>query len=444
VVVVVALSLTGLLGVLAIAFDGGNLQSERRHAQATADAAAMAAASVLYQKYPLYNGVDTLGTAKQAALDTASANGYTNDGTTSVVTVNIPPASGPYAGLASYAEVLVTYNQQRSFSAIFGSAPIPVRARAVARGAWVAPNVGVIVLAYSGKGTLNSQGNGAATESGAPMIVNSNDPSAAVDTGNGTLISPEFDITGGYTVSGGGQMITNPIPNNILTGVHPTPDPLAYLPVPSPPPNAIVPLQGNKVQPTATNYTDPVTGKTYGNYYLLSPGSYGGAGQPILPNFTSGDLIVFQQASADGNGIYYLTAGGLTANGADIRMDTSTTGGMMIYNAGTGTNDGINIAGNSNGTINMSPLTNGPYTGITIFQARDATEDMQVTGNGTFNITGTLYASAALLKIAGNGALSNIGSQYVSQDLAITGNGNVNITWAGNQVARTRIITLVE
>jgi hypothetical protein len=404
----------------------------------------MAAASVFYQQFPQYNGVDTLGTAKQAALDFASANGYTNDGTNSVVTVNIPPASGPYAGLSSYAEVLVTYNQQRSFGTIFGSAPIPVRARAVARGAWVAPNVGVIVLAYSGKGTLNSQGNGAATESGAPMIVNSNDPSAALDTGNGTLISPEFDITGGYTITNGGQMITNPIPNNIFTGVHPTPDPLAYLPVPSPPPTALVPLQGNKVAPTATNYLDPVTGKTYNNYYLLSPGSYGGAGQPILPNFTNGDLVVFQQASAGNGGIYYLTAGGFNANSADIRMDTGTTGGMMIYNAGTGTNDGIGIAGNANSTVTMSPLTNGPYTGITIFQARNATEAMSVTGNGTFNITGTLYASAALLQIAGNGAVSNIGSQYVSQDLAITGNGNVNIAWAGNLVARTRIITLVE
>jgi hypothetical protein len=444
VVVVVALALTGLLGVLAIAFDGGNLQSERRHAQATADAAAMAAASVFYQQYPKYNGVDVMGTAKQAALDTASANGYTNDGTTSVVTVNIPPASGPYQGLASYVEVLVTYNQQRSFGAIFGSDPIPVRARAVARGAWVAPNVGVIVLNYSGKGTLNDQGNGAATETGAPIIVNSNDPSAALDTGGGTMIAPEFDITGGYTITGNGQMVTNPIPNNIFTGVHPTPDPLAYLPVPPPPPNAIVPLQGNKVAATATNYLDPVTGNTYSNYYLLTPGSYGGPGQPILPNFTNGDLVVFQQASAGNGGIYYLTAGGFNSNGADIRMDSTTTGGMMIYNAGTGTNDGIGIAGSSNGSVNIGPLTNGPYTGITIFQARNAPETMQITGNGSFSITGTLYAADALLKSAGGGGVANIGSQYVTLDLSITGGGNVSINWAGNRVARTRIITLVE
>src|SRR5262249_21761606 len=150
VVVVVALCLTGLLGVLAIAFDGGILQAERRHAQATADAAAMAAASVLYQKYPQYNGVDSDGSAKNAALDIASANGHPNDGTNSIVRVTLPPASGPYQGLAGYAEVLVTFNQPRSFSTIFGSGTIPVRARAVARGAWVIPNAGVIVLDYQG------------------------------------------------------------------------------------------------------------------------------------------------------------------------------------------------------------------------------------------------------------------------------------------------------
>jgi hypothetical protein len=424
VTVLVALCLTALIGVLAIAFDGGDLQMEKRHAQATADSAAMAAASVLYENYPQYTGADTPGTAKTAALTEASKNGYTNDGTTSDVTVNIPPASGIYKGTAGYAEVLVTFYQQRSFSTIFGSGAIPVRARAVARGAWVAPNAGVLVLDYTGKGTLNDQGNGAATETGAPIIVNSNNASAALDTGNGTMKAPEFDITGGYTVSGGGSMITSPIANNILTGVHPTPDPLAYLPVPTAPP--------------AGTITQTSLGK--GNtQYTLTPGSYSN-----LPNFGSGDVVIFQQASAGNNGIYYLTSGGLNSQGASLTMDSNTSGGIMIYNAGTGTNDKINITGNSSGTVNLGPLTNGPYTGMTIFQARNASQNMQIAGNGSFTITGTIYGASAQLKVTGNGSVSNIGSQYVTDDLTITGNGNVKISWAGTQVARTRIITLVE
>ena len=44
----VALSLSALMAMLAVVADGGLLLVERRHAQATADAAALAAASDLY------------------------------------------------------------------------------------------------------------------------------------------------------------------------------------------------------------------------------------------------------------------------------------------------------------------------------------------------------------------------------------------------------------
>jgi len=222
-----------LPAIVALVVDGGMLLTERRRAQATADAAAMAAACVLYDNYPVDQGQGVVGNPSGAALAVASSNGYTNDGTTSTVVVNIPPQSGIYAGLPSYVEVIVTYFQGRAFSGVLGTGTMPVKARAVARGAWVPGNNGILVLAYGGKGTLSIQGNGAVTASGAKVIVNSNNSSASVDTGTGTMTAPEFDITGADTITGGGQMLTTPTPNNILTGVHPTPDPLAYLPVPS-------------------------------------------------------------------------------------------------------------------------------------------------------------------------------------------------------------------
>ena len=47
-VVFVAISLVSLMGMLAISLEGGLLLTERRKAQTTADAAAMAAATDLY------------------------------------------------------------------------------------------------------------------------------------------------------------------------------------------------------------------------------------------------------------------------------------------------------------------------------------------------------------------------------------------------------------
>ncbi len=422
--VLVAISCTMLMSFVALSLDGGILQEERRHAQATADAAAMAGATVLYENYPKDQGADPQGSAKAAALNFAKQNGYTNDRATSVVTVHIPPASGPYAGQAGFVEVEVTYYQQRSFSSIFGAGPIPVRARAVARGAWVAPNIGVIVLDYTGKAALSAQGNGAFTEAGAPVIVNSNNSSAVVDSGNGLLKAPQFDITGNYVVTGNGQFITEPIPNNIFTGVHPTPDPLAYLPVPAQPPAGLM----SKKAIGAGNFQ-----------YTLAPGTYYN-----LPNFNTGDVLLFQQASAGNSGIFYLASGGLNSQGATIKMDSDTSGGIMIYNAGTGSSDKINITGNPAGSVNLSPITSGTYKGMTYFQARNASQEVHIEGNGTFNIKGTLYAAGAELQAVGNGLFSNIGSQYVTKELALSGNGNVGITWSGEEVARTRIIKLVE
>jgi uncharacterized membrane protein len=144
--VLVALCLPVLVAVMAIALDGGMLLTERRHAQVVADAAARAAACDLYQYYRTNGGLDPRGTATASALTTAAANGFNNDGTTSLVTVNIPPRSGDHVSQRGYAEVLVQFNQSRTFSSIFGSGAIAVSARAVARATPAAPGLRVAQL----------------------------------------------------------------------------------------------------------------------------------------------------------------------------------------------------------------------------------------------------------------------------------------------------------
>jgi hypothetical protein len=447
VAVFVAFALTGLLGVVAITIDGGMLYLELRHARTTADGAAMAAACLLFKNYPSEHGLDPRGAAQTAALNVASANGYSNDGTTSTVTVNIPPLSGIYQGQAGYAEVLVQYNVTRAFSRIWGADPLPVHARAVARGGWVKPNAGVLILDYTDKATLNAQGNGAFTEIGGPVIVNSNNPSATLITGNATMTSPEFDITGGVQLGGNNSFQTSPKANQIFTGTHPTPDPLAYLPPPTVPPDG----------------TMTVTSLGMGNnQYVLTPGTY-----TNLPTFGPGDVVILQQASANNaGGIFYINGGGFKSTGASITMDPATTGGVMIYNvpASTANSEKLQITGNPGGTVNLAPLSSGPYAGMSLWQDRNSSVPMLVEGNGSFTITGTFYAAGADLYINGNGKTSTgtitgsyvddqgnlvqggsrIGSQYIVNNLSLGGNGNISIKYAGPDVARTRIIALVE
>jgi hypothetical protein len=163
-----------------------------------------------------------------------------------------------------------------------------------------------------------------------------------------------------------------------------------------------------------------------------------------LPNFTGTDVVILTQASGGNGGVYYLNQGGLNFSGATLRMDSATSGGVLLYNAGTGSNDKIDITGSPGGTVNLGPLTSGTYQGISFFQARNATENIQIAGTGAFNITGTLYAPNATLKITGNGGTASVGSQWIAKDVSVAGNGNVQLTYTSGQVARTRIFGLVE
>src|SRR5262245_57644045 len=171
--VLVVVSLVSIVGVLALSLEGGLLLTERRNAQATADSAALAAAADMYYLWYQNGGADPGGTARQAAFTTASYNGYTNDGTLTTVTVNIPPLTGDYIGKPGYAEVTVEYYHTRGFSSIFGTDRVPVRARAVAVGMPKAGEFGILVLDPAMKSAFNVGGGAKIEVQNVPIIVNS-------------------------------------------------------------------------------------------------------------------------------------------------------------------------------------------------------------------------------------------------------------------------------
>jgi hypothetical protein len=423
VLVIFAVCLIAIMGLMALVIDGGLLRAERIRVQAVADSAALAGACQLYQNYSASTGRDTNGIAAASARAIAADNGYTNDGANSTVVVNIPPASGRYAGLAGYVEVLITSRQDRHFSNVWSSDALYVRARAVARGAWVPFSASILLLDTGNKGAVSVKGNGSLSALGAPAIINSNSPSALSVSGGGTFEVPSIKITGGYSGNG--------ISGTITTGVHPTPDPLAYLPAPGETGAPPVPPSGflNKTSLGSSNYQ-----------YDLYPGSYSD-----LPTFNNGDKVVFHQASSNSNdGIFYLASGGLNSASAQIVMANGETGGLMIYVAGSGNGNTLSITGNPNSSVTLSPRTDGPYAGLVLFQSRTLTGDMSISGNGQFNLSGTIYAPAARFTATGIGTASSIGSQWIARELYITGNGGINVTYTDTTVARTRIIAIME
>jgi hypothetical protein len=403
----VALLLTVIVAVAAVAIDGGMAQDYRMRAQAAADNAALAAAIDLWQHYASNGGVDQYSTAFNSAISSASSNGFSSGNAT--VTVNLYPSKAQMSRLigigdqvpAGYAEVVIQYNQASYFGRFMGVTSIPVTAYAVARAQWRTVSDGIIVLNPTASGALNAHGNGEAYVKGASILVDSNDSYAVTSPGNG-LVS---DSGNGYVViTGSNPGYSGTIQGKLLTGQPPTPDPFAYLPAPDP--------------STMTSYS--ISQITSGNT-TLQPGRYlGGISISSTANVT---LTA---------GVYYMDGGSLSVTG----NGTVVGNGVMIYS-----NTGIAIAGN--GTVTLSPPTTGAYTGMALFEARTTTSGISIAGNGTFNVTGTIYCPDGQVGLVGNGDIG-LGGQLVADTVDLGGNADLTINWGASPTARTRSIQLVE
>jgi Flp pilus assembly protein TadG len=415
IIVLIAFCLTLILAFVAIAIDGGGLLELRRQCQATADAAALAAAEDLFRNYPQNRGVDKDGTALGRANAIALANGFNNDGAKSVVTCRLSPQKylgGPNKDTAvpkGYVEVTVQYNQPRYFSRVIGTGDLPVAARAVARGKWEPAFVGIHVLDLHQKASLNAGGESVTSVTGgAKVIVNSDDPEAAITNG-GTITATEIDITGGNSSVGG----KGGFYGGINTGTPPQPDPLRFIPQPDP---STMTLQSkNKTQYSNGNHT-------------LYPGVYQGG----ISISGKGNLTLMP-------GIYYMDGGGFTMSG----QGNLYAAGVMIFNKPYSNSDCVSITGSDSGQIYLTPPTTGIYQGLTLFQDRNATPSLSVSGGGDMYITGTFYAANALMNVNGGGS-GHVGSQFISRFLELGGNGALNIDYDPNQAIPRRILTLVE
>ncbi|HTK74952.1 MAG TPA: hypothetical protein VL371_06800, partial [Gemmataceae bacterium] len=299
--------------------------------------------------------------------------------------------------------------QKRYFGSIYGTDRIQVRARAVAEGGWRAANAGILLLDPTASGSLTVVGNGTMNVVGAPLIVDSTAPDAISATGGGHITvssDKEIDVSGSPGVSGSGT-----VTGTIKTNQPPTPDPLAYLPEPSP------------------------SGATSYNKVNVA----GNRVETVSPGVFRGGISVSGQGSLIMNpGIYFMDGGGFSFTGSG----SLSAIGVMIVNLPSSNSDRINI--NGSGAITISPMTSGIYRGISLWQQRSSTNEIDVTGNGATQISGTFYAQHGTLNVTGNGGTDVLGSQYISYDMKVNGGGTFNVNWDPNLVGRTRIIRLVE
>jgi Flp pilus assembly protein TadG len=414
VVVLVSLCLVPILGVTAIAIDGGILLSDRRAAQRAADCAAMAAAIDLFTNQNINGGTDPSGTAKESALTTAAGNGFKNDGVNCIVTVNIPPKSGLAANQKYAAEVIITYYQSRFFSNIFGAGKLEVIARGVARGKYKPASPGILILDPTDNNTLNvtCSGNVTVTNGGAIDVDSRSPNGGATCTNTGNIVADTINLSDNtYNHSNTGTLI-----GQVNYNVPPTPDPLAALPEPAKPAFPSLPATTLSVLGSSYSTSQGVNYSGSGTIQLY-PGYYEGI------QITGGGSVVLNPNPDGSPGIYYLGSHGLS-----ITNKGGLTGSnVMLYNDGLG-----NVSLTGSGSMSLSPPTSGIYQGISLFQERSSNKQISITAQGNMNMTGTFYAAAAKVSITGQGGYNNpIGSQWIAWQLYVTGSGSFEVDYNG-------------
>jgi putative Flp pilus-assembly TadE/G-like protein len=371
----IVLAVVGMVGLTALAVDSGNAYAVRRHAQNTADTAALAAGLAMSDNQNW----------SAAALARAASNGYNNDGVNNTVTIVSPPSSGPYAGSANYIQVTIHTTTKTFFASVVGVSQLSSTVSAVTLGepaytTQIAYGNAMVGLAPHGCSVFWSHGSFNATVEGSGVFVNSDDSRCAMrENGSGTITAPSFNVVGGATFDSG----------HVIGPVLPA-DPIPY------PPNIAWP------EPNCTG-TATKSGST------LSPGSWHGQFPPHgVDTLQPGVYCVSGDFRVNGNET-------LTGNGVTIIMESGT----VVWNGGA--------------TLNLSATTTGDYAGLLLYAPMTNDDPLTINGNGDSHFQGTILAPASDIQVLGTGAAAGFHSQVVGYTVELGGTADSTIVYNDNE-----------
>ncbi|GAB4429793.1 MAG: pilus assembly protein TadG-related protein [Anaerolineales bacterium] len=379
--IIIVFSIVGLIGITALAVDGGNAYLDRRQAQNAADTAALASA------FTRIRGGQNWVTK---ALEMAETNGYPNDGVRSTVEVFSPPISGPYAGNIEYIQVVITSHVPTYFGGVIGQNTLTNRVEAVSRTkssefTEILKGHALISLAPTsdcqnnkafwvhGEATLNLIGGG--------VFVNSNNPDCALlEQGSGSLIvngNHPINVVGGASIQKPHLVV--PYPPN--TGA-----PAVSYPPPFLPPKVSC---GKAAEISADGTT-------------LSPGYWGDDFPPKdVTHLESGNYCVDD---------FIMNGGSLSGSRVTIKVDGE-------------------IRWNGNASIDLTAPTQGDLAGLLIYMPIENKNKVALNGASDSKIRGTILAPGAHVIINGNASSYGFHSQIIAYTIDATGNDLVNIIY---------------
>jgi len=436
VAVMLAIMLTVMLGITALVVDLGNARQQRRAAQNSADAAALAAGetveagngtidwSAVVSQVKAYAQVnDGIATSAWTGCTDASALAYKPDSTSANSCISADRSSWPAVNSGTVGDTsnhirvrLPSTSVKTYFAKVLGINSLTTGASATTNVVMTVQQIqttkhivgGPCALCVLGTGLSLDGQNGDVTITGGNVIVNSTAGTAASLNPNGhvTLSTPGGAI-GGPNAPGnfsGSGFSPSPTNQGAVT------DPLANVP------------QCGNGSPGSTNYC-PVAAGSNGtkNNATLSPGIY---------STISGSHTL-------NPGVYVLTSG-ITLNGNDLLQGS----GVMLYFACgaypspcTSGQSGAGITSTGNGALRITGITQAqctasaslcPYVGMMLFADRNNTATQTWRGNGTNEngaingSNGTVYLKSGTMDLRGNGY--TMSSQIVTAFFTMKGN----------------------
>jgi len=384
-----------VLGFAALAVDVGFLYATRRNMQTAADAAAIAGSNSL-------NSGESFATAKSAAKDVASLNGYA-DGTNNVTVTVKSPANPPNPGDGTYVEVDVAKPVPTYFMRALGYNTVNVSTTAVA-GFAPAPDC-VITLDKTAQNSLVTSG-GSNLTANCGVVVDSSSTSGLV-------------VSGGSILDAGSVGVVASSESQASSGVTP-----AYV-------------------PNITAVPDPLSGvaePSVGSCNALTANGHGytaSGGESISQGTYCGGITVSGGKSLNLNpGTYVLLGGGLQVNGSSNLIGNGVTFFNTVWMSGDGA---ANNVGNSNqykpivfsggSSTNLSAPTSGTLKGILFFQDRNLPSNdtgpsgpqNTVSGGSGAVFSGVLYFPSTPVVFSGGSGVNPENVSLIGDTVTISG-----------------------
>jgi hypothetical protein len=406
VVVLFVLGIIALLGVTALAIDGGRLYFQRRAAQSAADDAAMTGALAIVRGY---NNSEIVS----IALNRAKENGFdwSEDGMT--VEVYWPPMEpSPYSGDRDYIQVFITSNIPAMFAHFVFNGPLQVTVEAIGHAVpsdELIPGYAIFGANASACRTLVFSGNPIVDVAGGGNVGSNSDAGcdcdpdgkggSGVNEGNISVnVKDEGEITaagcwGSYGASG--LIVPDPEPDvqqldmEKLGSRMPLPD-CSKLP---------------QYGPTSFNSTA-----------TISPGVYESL------KFNAGADVTLQP------GLYCIFGPSPwtfeTKGGSTIRGD-----GVMFYLMST--SGGWKSAGGSQITLNAPTDLKDPsgnqWAGMLIYAHPDNENDIILTGTSNSWYEGSVIALGSHCDVEGNGGAVAFKTQVICDTVRVNGTGDLEL-----------------